>query len=170
MLNRRNFICGSLGLAIAGITADFANAAVGKANTVNGKLVVDLAANTALNKVGGAATFDGASLGPIAIVRTSSATNGFAVLTYVGSTKSKKRYRIVSLTSTSVLVQSLDSDIPQANDVFIQTKNITNNFTAITVGLPNFDKFSGQLMYIDNKQGFTPSSDETITLRTIIRF
>jgi len=101
---------------------------------------------------------------------TGSETNGFAVLTYVGSTKSKKRYRIISLTETSVLVQSLDSDIPQANDVFIQTNNITNNFTAITVGLPNFDKFSGQLMYIDNKQGFTPSGDETITLRTIIRF
>ena len=101
---------------------------------------------------------------------TGSETNGFAVLTYVGSTKSKKRYRIISLTDTSVLVQSLDSDIPQANDVFIQTKNITNNFTAITVGLPNFDKFSGQLMYIDNKQGFTPSGDETITLRTIIKF
>ena len=55
MLTRRNFICGSLGLAIAGITADFANAAVGTASTVNGKLVVDLAANTALNKVGDAA-------------------------------------------------------------------------------------------------------------------
>ena len=80
MLTRRNFICGSLGLAISGITADFANAAVGTASTVNGKLVVDLAANTALNKVGGAATFDGASLGPIGIVRTSSAANGFAVL------------------------------------------------------------------------------------------
>ncbi len=96
-------------------------------------------------------------------------------MTYVGSTKSKKRYRIISVTDTGALVQSLDSDIPQANDVFIKISSINNNFivdsfTAVTVGLPSFDKFSGQCMYIDNKQGFTPSGDETITLRTIIKF
>lgn len=101
---------------------------------------------------------------------TGSETNGFAVLTYVGSTKSKKRYRIVSLSNLFALVQSLDSDIPEPNDVFVRTDNITDNFTAISVGLPNFDKYSGQMMYIDNKQGFTPSADETITLRTIIQF
>jgi hypothetical protein len=101
---------------------------------------------------------------------TGSEANGFAVLTYVGSTKSKKRYRIVSVTSTGALVQSLDSDIPESNDVFIRTASITDNFTAVSVGLPDFDKFSGQMMYIDNKQGFTPSGDETITLRTIIKF
>jgi len=101
---------------------------------------------------------------------TGSEVNGFAVLTYVGSTKSKKRYRIVSLSETSALVQSLDNDIPEANDVFIKTSSITDNFTAVSVGLPSFDKYSGQLMYIDNKQGFTPSGDETITLRTIIKF
>ena len=101
---------------------------------------------------------------------TGSEQNGFAVLTYVGTTKSKKRYRIVSLTETSALLQSLDSDIPEANDVFIRTASITDNFTSVSVGLPSFDKYSGQLMYIDNKQGFTPSGDETITLRTIIKF
>ncbi len=99
-----------------------------------------------------------------------SEANGFAVLTYVGSTKSKKRYRIISFSSSYALVQSLDSDLPQPNDVFIKTSNITDNFTVISAGMPNFDKFSGQMMYIDNKQGFTPSGDETITLRTIIQF
>lgn len=96
--------------------------------------------------------------------------NGSAVLTYVGSTKSQKRYRIVSVSSKSALVQSLDNDVPQANDIFIKTNSINDKFTAVNVGLPDFDKYSGQMMYIDNKQGFTPSSDETITLRTIIKF
>jgi hypothetical protein len=99
-----------------------------------------------------------------------SEANGFAVLTYVGSTKSKKRYRIVSFSESYALVQSLDNDLPQPNDVFIKTSNITDNFTVISAGMPNFDKYSGQMMYIDNKQGFTPSGDETITLRTIIQF
>ena len=101
---------------------------------------------------------------------TGSEEIGSAVVTYVGSTKSKKRYRIVSVTSTTALLQSLDNDIPSSNDVFIKTSSITDNFTAVTVGYPSFDKYSGQLMYIDNKQGFTPSGDETITLRTIIKF
>jgi hypothetical protein len=38
------------------------------------------------------------------------------------------------------------------------------------VGAPTIDKYSGQLMFIDNKAGFTPSADETVTLRTVIRF
>ena len=83
MISRRSFICGGLGLAIAGITADFSNAATGKASTVNGKLLVDLAANPSLSKVGGAAVFEDSKLGPIGIVRTSSSTNGFAVVSLI---------------------------------------------------------------------------------------
>lgn len=99
-----------------------------------------------------------------------SEANGTAILTYVGSTKQNKRYRVVSVTSDTALVQSLDNDIPLVNDVFIKTGAVTNTFTVTSVGLPDIDKYSGQLMYIDNKQGFTPSADETITLRTIIQF
>ena len=101
---------------------------------------------------------------------TGTETNGFAKLNYVGSVKTKKRYRIVSLSSVFALVQSLDGDVPSSNDVFIRTDNISDNFTAVSVGMPDFDKFSGQILYIDNKQGFTPSGDETITLRTIVQF
>jgi hypothetical protein len=96
--------------------------------------------------------------------------NGTAIITYVGSTKQNKRYRVVAVTADTALVQSLDNDVPLVNDVFIKTSAVTNTFTVTSVGLPDVDKYSGQLMYIDNKQGFTPSEDETITLRTIIRF
>ena len=99
-----------------------------------------------------------------------SEASGTAILTYVGSTKQNKKYRVVSVTADTALVQSLDNDVPLVNDVFIKTSAITNTFTVTSVGLPDIDKYSGQLMYIDNKQGFTPSEDETITLRTIIQF
>jgi hypothetical protein len=108
------------------------------------------------------------STGPTSI--SGSETNGTAIITYVGSTKQNKRYRIVSVTADTALVQSLDNDVPLINDVFIKTSAVTNTFTVTSVGLPDIDKYSGQLMYIDNKQGFTPSADETITLRTIIQF
>jgi hypothetical protein len=108
------------------------------------------------------------SVGPTSTI--SSEVNGSAILSYVGSTRQNKRYRIVSVTETTALIQSLDADVPLINDVIIKTSKTTNNFTVTSVGLPTVDKYSGQLMYIDNKQGFTPSSDETITLRTIIQF
>ena len=77
-------------------------------------------------------------------------------------------YRVVSSTSNSVLIQSLDNDTPQLNDTF--TNAASQTFTATNVTAPTVDKYSGQLMFIDNKAGFTPSDDETVTLRTVIRF
>lgn len=79
-----------------------------------------------------------------------------------------KRYRIVAASTSSALVQSLDNDVPAVNDTFQSTEGYT--FTAITVSAPTIDKYSGQLMFIDNKAGFTPSTEETVTLRTIIKF
>jgi hypothetical protein len=77
-------------------------------------------------------------------------------------------YRVVAASTTSALLQSLDNDTPQINDTFSNSDNQT--FVVESVGDPTVDKYSGQLMFIDNKAGFTPSEDETVTLRTIIRF
>jgi hypothetical protein len=79
-----------------------------------------------------------------------------------------KNYRVVTATSSSILLQSLDNDIPLANDTF-QNANL-QTFTVSTVGTPTVDKYSGQMMFIDNKGGFTPSGAETVTLRTVIKF
>jgi len=71
-------------------------------------------------------------------------------------------------TGTSMLVQSLDGDIPLVGDQFT---NPNNQFMGISaVSNPTVDKYSGDMLFIDNKAGFTPSADETVTLRTIITF
>lgn len=80
----------------------------------------------------------------------------------------QRRYRVVSSSSSIALVQSLDNDIPQTNDTFVNTSG--QSFIASSVGNPTVDKYSGQMMFIDNKAGFTPSDEETITLRTVIQF
>jgi len=80
----------------------------------------------------------------------------------------QRHYRIVASSSTSALLQSLDNDVPGINDVFENAAGQT--FSATSVGNPTIDKYSGQMMFIDNKAGFTPSADETVTLRTVIRF
>lgn len=79
-----------------------------------------------------------------------------------------RRYRVVASSSTSALIQSLDNDTPVTNDTF--TNDAGQTFSVSSVGAPTIDKYSGQLMFIDNKAGFTPSADETVTLRTVIRF
>lgn len=86
----------------------------------------------------------------------------------IGGITFERRYRVVSSTSTAALVQSLDNDVPVTNDIFTNSSNQT--FTASSVSNPTVDKYSGQLMFIDNKAGFTPSDEETVTLRTIIKF
>lgn len=78
------------------------------------------------------------------------------------------RYRVVTSTSTAALLQSLDNDTPVTNDIF--ENDSAQTFTASTVANATVDKYSGQLMFIDNKAGFTPSDEETVTLRTIIKF
>jgi hypothetical protein len=83
-----------------------------------------------------------------------------------------RRYRIVSVDTSYALIQSLDNDEPQINDTFskVVESGTPPTFTATSVTLPTIDKYSGQLMFIDNKAGFTPSEDETVTLRTVLTF
>lgn len=83
---------------------------------------------------------------------------------------SQKLYRLVTVTSSAALIQSLDNDVPQINDTFKKASDNTKTFTVLSVANPTVDKYSGQMMFIDNKAGFTPSADETVTLRTVIKF
>ena len=92
----------------------------------------------------------------------------------------QKRYLIIATnaTGTSLLVTSLDGDTPQVGDTMTFDGTIggvsgytgTQFLSIAAVGSPTVDKYSGDMLFIDNKAGFTPSADETVTLRTIITF
>lgn len=79
-----------------------------------------------------------------------------------------RRFRIVSLTTTGMLLQSLDNMAPVVGTVFVNPDGVT--FSAAGVTAPTADKYSGHILFIDNKQAFTPTADQTVTLRTVIRF
>jgi hypothetical protein len=79
-----------------------------------------------------------------------------------------RRFRIVSLTTTGMLLQSLDNYVPVVGSVFVNPDGVT--FTASGITAPTADKYSGHILFIDNKQAFTPTADQTVTLRTVIKF
>lgn len=78
------------------------------------------------------------------------------------------RFRIVAITTTGVLLQSLDNIVPIVGNVFINPAG--NTFSVSGVTAPTADKYSGNLLFIDNKIAFTPTADQNVTLRTIINF
>lgn len=88
-----------------------------------------------------------------------------SIITVAGTSK---RFRIVTNTGNAVLVQSLDNFSPIIGTTFVGDGGYTFNASAVTP--PSVDKYSGDLMFIDNKSGFTPTTDQSVTLRTIIRF
>lgn len=79
-----------------------------------------------------------------------------------------KKFRIVASTPTAVLIQSLDNAVPSVGSVFLNS--LSETLTAAGVTAPTVDKYSGDLLFIDNKQAFTPTQDQTVTLRTVIKF
>jgi len=95
-------------------------------------------------------------------------TNNFAKdqTVYLANTGSK--FRIVNLNSNSALLQSLDNAIPTVGSVL--TNDASQSFTVSGLTLPTVDKYSGDILFIDNKQAFTPTADQTVTLRTVIKF
>lgn len=78
------------------------------------------------------------------------------------------KFRIVNLTANSVLLQSLDNGVPVVGGVMSNDASQTFGITGVTV--PTVDKYSGDILFIDNKQAFTPTADQTVTMRTVIKF
>lgn len=108
-----------------------------------------------------------ATLGSACFVLTATIdTADFPIDTEINVSGETKEYRIVAVEATRALVQSLDGDVPQAGDVFENSGGDT--FTVTSVTNPTVNKNSGQLMYIDNRGAFTPTDEQTVTIRTVL--
>lgn len=68
----------------------------------------------------------------------------------------------------SILVQSIDNNIPATGTTFRYANGLlTATSTLITP--PEVDKYSGTMMYIDNRSAFQPTADQAIAIKTVIR-
>jgi hypothetical protein len=102
------------------------------------------------------------------VVSGAISTTFFPADSIVSETSTGRRFRIVTNTGSAALIQSLDNFVPQIGTTFTNAGNFT--FTASAVTPPTADKYSGDLLFIDNKAAFTPTADQSVTLRTVIRF
>lgn len=84
------------------------------------------------------------------------------------TSRTTKEYRVVALDTAGVILQSLDNDVPIVGDTF--RNDVGNTFVITNVTNPDFNKFSGDLLYIDNRGQFTPTTEQTISIKTVIGF
>ena len=101
------------------------------------------------------------------VISATTSTTLFPADSVITKTSDGTRFRIVTNTGTGMLVQSIDNATVSIGANFSLGNNV---FTATAVTAPTVDKYSGDLMFIDNRAAFTPTADQTVTLRTVIRF
>jgi hypothetical protein len=80
-----------------------------------------------------------------------------------------KTLRVVSSDDNAMLVQTLDGSVPSVGEKYYNSTE-SANFNISTVSQPTINKFSGNMLYVDNKQAFTPSGEQNVVFRTFIRF
>jgi hypothetical protein len=83
---------------------------------------------------------------------------------------SNKRYRVVTFTDQSLLVQSLDnSELVAGNMVNIGTIQTPISVTLTSVTNPTIDKYSGEMMSLGNSDLFELTDEQTVLIKTVIR-
>ena len=87
----------------------------------------------------------------------------------IATSDDSKTLRIVTSNDNSMLVQSLDGTVPEIGDVYNNAAE-SSSFTVTSVTDPTINKFSGNMLYVDNKQAFTPSGEQNVVFRTFIKF
>lgn len=86
----------------------------------------------------------------------------------VSSNSITYRFRVVSISGTNILLIPLDNGIPV---IGMQFKNPAGvSLTATDVIPPIVDKYSGDMMFIDNESSFVATSGSAAVLRTVINF
>jgi len=74
---------------------------------------------------------------------------------------------IVLGTDIKILLQPNSNSTPVSGNVL---SNNTTSFIVHTAANPTIDKYSGDMLYIDNRAAFYQTNDQTVTLQTVLKF
>lgn len=91
----------------------------------------------------------------------------YPVGTILTMTESTATFVVIAVANNSMLVHSRNGLKPGLNK-FIS--NGTDTFTVTSITNPDVDKYSGELLYIDNRVALTPSAEQAVTLKTLFNF
>lgn len=78
------------------------------------------------------------------------------------------KFVIVSRTTQGALLQSITGQSPTVGDI-LQAPT-SQSFTVTRVTDPEVNKYSGELLYIDNKKAFIPSNEQAVSIKTVIKY
>lgn len=81
-----------------------------------------------------------------------------------------KRYRVVTIEDTTIEVQQLCSIYGQPSGFFYDELDPVIQYGIQRIDeVPTLNKYSGNLLYVTNNTPFTPTSEQTIAIRTYIK-
>ena len=83
-----------------------------------------------------------------------------------------KKYRIVAIEGNMLLLENLQNAIPVPDEEMDNQLTGSNlgKITVESVVPPTIDKYSGDLLYIENRQPFRPTELENVALRSVVAF
>lgn len=98
-----------------------------------------------------------------------------ATLTFVSNVVGNKTFTLIEKTQVGdkyyLLLQYNDNYIPVAGTVFtFVVSGVTYSISSTSVQNPDIDKYSGEMIYIDNRTEFESSDEQIVTVSTLISF
>lgn len=95
-------------------------------------------------------------------------TGLFSPDTVVRRTTDGARFIVVSANTTGILAVSLDDKIPVVGN----SLEVSSGNSLIITGVvkPDVDKYSGELMYVDNRLAFSTTEDQAVSLKTVFKY
>lgn len=95
-------------------------------------------------------------------------TTLFAQDTIITRSADSAKFIVVSSSSSGLLAISRDNKLPTVGDIFSEP---TGNAFAVTgITKPDVDKYSGELLYIDNRRAFTTTEDQSVSIKTVFKY
>jgi hypothetical protein len=96
-------------------------------------------------------------------------TANFATDAIVATSGSTKSLLTITVDTNKIVVASRNGSIPAIGDVYFNAAG-THSFTVTAVTEPHINKFSGEVLFIDNRTAFYSSEEQTVIFRTYIKF
>lgn len=93
----------------------------------------------------------------------------FAADGVISTAGSAKSLLTVTADTNKILVISKNGSVPAIADTFFNAAG-ANSFTVTAITKPDINKFSGEVLFIDNRTAFYSSEEQTVIFRTYIKF